>query len=96
MSVVIDTSVYIDRYSKDPIRKNLAKELFELVEKLVIYEPRIFIVELLCVLSRKTANFKSIISKIEDKVNVVDEKELFETARQLAPLVHGRAVDLYF
>jgi len=76
--------------------KNLAKELFELVEKLVIYEPRIFIIELLCVLSRKTANFKSIISKIEDKVNVVDEKELFETARQLAPLVHGRAVDLYF
>ena len=62
----------------------------------MIYEPRIFIIELFCVLSRKTANFKSIISKIEDKVNVVDEKELFETARQLAPLVHGRAVDLYF
>ncbi|MHA1581767.1 MAG: type II toxin-antitoxin system VapC family toxin [Candidatus Baldrarchaeia archaeon] len=96
MSLVIDTSVYIDRYSKDPTRKNLAKKLFNLAEKLIIYEPRIFIIELLCVLSRKTTNFKSIINKIEEKINIVNEEELFDTARQLAPLVHGRAIDLYF
>jgi len=96
LSLVIDTSVYIDRYSKDPTRKNLAKKLFNLAEKLIIYEPRIFIIELLCVLSRKTTNFKSIINKIEEKINIVNEEKLFDTARQLAPLVHRRTIDLYF
>jgi len=96
LSLVIDTSVYIDRYSKDPTRKNFAKKLFDLAEELIIYEPRIFIIKLLCVLSRKTTYFKSIINKIEEKINIVNEEELFDTAKQLAPLVHGRAIDLYF
>jgi len=72
-------------------------ELYSLIcGKILIYEPKLFIIELLCVLSRKRKDALEIVREIRSKIVEVKEEEIFDTAYDLAPVVRGRAADLYY
>lgn len=94
--IVVDASVFIDFYSEDENRKSIASSILSYAEKFVIYEPKLFIIELLCVLSRKRKDALEIVREIRSKIVEVKEEEIFDTAYDLAPVVRGRAADLYY
>ncbi|MDK2463648.1 MAG: type II toxin-antitoxin system VapC family toxin [Candidatus Korarchaeota archaeon] len=95
---VVDTSVFVDFYCADDASRRGAEDLFRLIEEreVSLFEPRLLLIELLCVLSRKSGRAVEIVREIEDRVNVVGEDEIFSLAYSLAPAIKGRAADLYF
>ncbi len=96
MVLVLDTSIYLDRFVNDVKRKEIAQKLLELTPQLTIYEPRVFLIELTCVLGRKSIDIKKFVKRIENEINIINEEEIYEIAKELAPKIHGRAIDLYF
>ncbi len=97
MTIVLDTSVYLDLYMTNPERKLASREVMRRVSELTVYEPRIFLVEFSALLSRKSKEKPSrIIQQLLMEVNIIEESDLFDMALQLAPMTQGRAVDLYF
>ncbi len=93
--VVIDTSVWLDLFLEDEERKERAEELMKAV-KTVIYEPKVFKIELAGTLSRRFRrdDVLSFIDEILTKVSLVDNPE--ELAFQIALDTGCRAIDSYF
>ncbi len=93
--VIIDTSVWLDLFLEDEERKERAEELIKAV-KTVIYEPKVFRIELAGTLSRRFRrdDVLSFIDEILTKVSLVDNPE--ELAFQIALDTGCRAVDSYF
>ena len=100
MGLTIDSSVYVDSIvPKSKERHARAKEIIKLVSEsgIDVFEPRIFIVELVGVLSRfKPKDEVKDVLNITKFVNVLSEGEIFETAVNVAFDTHCRAVDAYF
>ena len=67
--IVIDASVIVDYYAGVEYRRRTARRVVEEVEGLPIYEPRLFLVELLAVLSRYMAEAGELVEAIRQKVN---------------------------
>ena len=93
--VIIDTSVLLDLFLEDEERRERAEELMKAV-KTVIYEPKVFKIELAGTLSRRFRrdDVLSFIDEILTKVSLVDNPE--ELAFQIALDTGCRAIDSYF
>ena len=100
MGLTIDSSVYIDSIvPKSEERHIRAKEIIKLASEsgIDVFEPRIFIIELVGVLSRsKPKDEVKDVLNIAKFVNILSEDEIFETAINIAFDTHCRAVDAYF
>jgi len=100
MGLTIDSSIYIDSIvPKSEERHIRAKEIIKLASEtgIDVFEPRIFIVELVGVLSRfKPKDEVKDVLNITKFVNILSEDEIFETAVNIAFDTHCRAVDAYF
>lgn len=100
MGLTIDSSIYIDSIvPKSEERHIRAKEIIKLASEsgIDVFEPRIFIVELVGVLSRfKPKDDVKDVLNIVKFVNILSEDEIFETAINIAFDTHCRAVDAYF
>jgi len=57
--------VFLDRFIKNKHKKRVSKEIIGLASRFQIYEPRIFIIELLSVSARKTSEVEPFVSEIE-------------------------------
>jgi predicted nucleic acid-binding protein len=95
--IVADTSVWVDLFiPKNKIRSDLAEKVFEVIEKrgLEIYAPKLFVVEFISIMKRLVGNM--IPTNVFEKINLLDETVIFETAKDVALKVHPRAADAYF
>jgi len=95
--IVIDTSVWVDVFiPKNKLRSDLAEKVFEVIEKreIEIYAPKLFVVEFISIMKRLVGN--TIPTNIFEKINLMDEAVIFETAKDIALEVHPRAADAYF
>ena len=100
MAVTLDTSVLVDLFLPvEEGRKVKAKRVIEIVEgqEIVIYNPKIFIIEFVSVLRRFLS--KEMVEnalQVTRNINLFDESEIFEIAREVSLEVHPRAIDAYF
>ena len=100
MAVTLDTSVLVDLFLPvEEARKVKAKRVIEIVEgqEIVIYNPKIFIIEFVSVLRRFLS--KEMVEnalQVTRNINLFDESEIFEIAREVSLEVHPRAIDAYF
>ena len=95
--IVVDTSVWVDLFiAKNSKRSNLAEKVFEFIEKMEIeiYAPKLFVVEFISTMKRLVGDL--IPTGIFEKINLLDEAAIFETAKDIAMKVHPRAADAYF
>jgi len=95
--IVVDTSVWVDLFiAKNSKRSNLAEKAFEFIEKMEIeiYAPKLFVVEFISTMKRLVGDL--IPTGIFEKINLLDEAAIFETAKDIAMKVHPRAADAYF
>jgi len=95
--IVVDTSVWVDLFiAKNSKRSNLAEKAFEFIEKMEIeiYAPKLFVVEFISTMKRLVGDL--IPTGIFEKINLLDEAVIFETAKDIAMKVHPRAADAYF
>ena len=95
--IVVDTSVWVDLFiAKNSKRSNLAEKAFEFIEKMEIeiYAPKLFVVEFISTMKRLVGDM--IPTGIFEKINLLDEAVIFETAKDIAMKVHPRAADAYF
>jgi len=95
--IVIDTSVWVDLFiPKDKARSSLAEKAFEVIEGrgIEIYEPKLFVVEFISIMKRLVGD--KIPVDVFDKINLLDEAAIFETAKDIALKTHPRAADAYF
>jgi len=100
MAVTLDTSVLVDLFLPvEEARKVKAKRVIEIVEgrEIVLYNPKIFIIEFVSVLRRFLS--KEMVEnalQVTRNINLFDESEIFEIAREVSLEVHPRAIDAYF
>jgi hypothetical protein len=98
--VTLDTSVLADLFLPvEEERKLKAKGIIEVVEEreIEIYNPKIFIIELLSILRRfLSKEMVETALQISRSINLLDESEIFEIARELSLEIHPRATDAYF
>ena len=98
--VTLDTSVLADLFLPvEEGRKRKAKGIIEIVEEreIEIYNPKIFIIELLSILRRfLSKEMVETALQISRSINLFDESEIFEIARELSLEIHPRAIDAYF
>lgn len=98
--VTLDTSVLADLFLPvEEERKVKAKGIIEIVEEreMEIYNPKIFIIEFLSILRRFLS--KEMVKnalQLSRSINLFEESEIFEIARELSLEVHPRAIDAYF
>ncbi len=95
--IVVDTSVWIDLFIlKDADRSILAEKIFEIIEnkEIEIYEPRIFVIEFISVIKRIVG--KEAPPEVFERINLLDESLIFETAKEVASNTSCRAPDAYF
>ena len=98
--VTLDTSVLADLFLPvEEERKVKAKGVIETVEEreIEIYNPKIFIIEFLSILRRFLS--KEMVENalhLSRSINLFDESEIFEIAREASLEVHPRAIDAYF
>ncbi|NJF25030.1 type II toxin-antitoxin system VapC family toxin [Thermococcus sp. Bubb.Bath] len=96
--IVIDANVLIDALlERNPERRNLAIEFFNIIEGKPVYVPRIFIVEVLSIARRLgiELDHQTLLPLIEE-FNVKSEGELFNLAVYVAENIHPKAVDAYY
>ncbi len=94
--IVVDTSVWVDLFiPKNRARSDLAEKAFEVIEKkgIEIYAPKLFVVELISMMKRLAGKVPT---NVFEKINLLDEVVIFETAKDVALKVHPRAADAYF
>jgi predicted nucleic acid-binding protein len=100
MAVTLDTSVLADLFLPvEEGRKVKAKGAIEIVEgrEILIYNPKIFIIEFLSILRRFLS--KEMVEnalQVTRNINFFEESEIFEIAKELSLEVHPRAIDAYF
>jgi predicted nucleic acid-binding protein len=98
--VTLDTSVLVDLFLPvEEGRKVKARGIIEIVEEreIEIYNPKIFIIEFLSILRRfLSKEMVETALQISRTINLLDEREIFEIARELSLEVHPRAIDAYF
>jgi len=95
--IVVDTSVWVDLFiTKNSIRSYLAEKAFEIIEEMEIeiYAPKLFVIEFTSTMKRLAGDL--IPTGIFEKINLLDEAVIFETAKDIAIKVHPRAADAYF
>ena len=95
--IVVDTSVWVDLFiPKNKVRSDLAEKVFEVIEEkeMEIYAPKLFVIEFTSMMRRLIGNM--IPTSVFDKINLLDEAVIFETAKDVALKVHPRAADAYF
>ena len=98
--ITLDTSVLVDLFLPvEEARKVKAKRVIEIVEEreIEIYNPKIFIIEFLSVLRRFLS--KEMVEnalQVTRNINLFDESEIFEIAKEVSLEVHPRAIDAYF
>ena len=93
--IVVDTSVWVDLFiPKNKVRGDLAEKVFEVIEKrgIEIYAPKLFVVEFISMMKRLVGK----VPNVFEKINLLDEVVIFETAKDVALKVHPRAADAYF
>ena len=100
MAVTLDTSVLADLFLPvEEGRKVKAKGIIEIAEEreIEIYNPKIFIIEFMSILRRYLS--KEMVEnslQVTRNINLFDESEIFEIAREVSLEVHPRAIDAYF
>ena len=95
--IVVDTSVWVDLFvPKNEVRSDLAEKAFEVIEEkeMEIYAPKLFVIEFTSMMKRLVGNV--IPTSVFDKINLLDEAVIFETAKDVALKAHPRAADAYF
>jgi len=98
--VTLDTSVLVDLFLPvEEERKVKAKGIIEIAEEreIEIYNPKIFIIEFMSILRRYLS--KEMVEnslQVTRNINLFDESEIFEIAREVSLEVHPRAIDAYF
>ncbi len=96
--IVIDTSVFVDSlFEKNEERYKIANKFLAEIGGLIVYVPKIFLVELLSVAGRLGIRITKdeIIDLISD-FEIISEDSIFEFTLEIAEKVHPRAVDSYF
>jgi len=94
--IVVDTSVWVDLFiPKNKVRSDLAEKVFEVIEKkgIEIYAPKLFVVEFIGMMKMLAGKVPT---NVFEKINLLDESVIFETAKDVALKVHPRAADAYF
>ncbi|WP_290900431.1 type II toxin-antitoxin system VapC family toxin [Ferroglobus sp.] len=97
--IVLDTSVIVDSLlPKLGERYKKANELLKKVKDQRVYAPKILKVELATILGRKKSTnlVRKFVDDLTSEINLISEVDLFDTAYEIAFLVKGRAVDIYF
>jgi len=98
--VTLDTSVLVDLFLPvEEGRKVKARVIIEIVEEreIEIYNPKIFIIEFLSILRRfLSKEMVETALQVSRTINLLDEREIFEIARELSLDIHPRAIDAYF
>ncbi|MGB7532803.1 MAG: type II toxin-antitoxin system VapC family toxin [Halobacteriota archaeon] len=99
--IVLDASVIIDSLlPKMGNRYKKASELLEIISKsrIAVHAPMILKIELASVLSRKKdANIvRRFVDELISEIELISEERLIVFAYNLAFVVKGRAVDLYY
>ncbi len=97
--IVLDTSVIVDSLlPKLGERYKKANELLKKVKDQRVYAPKILKVELATILGRKKSTnlVRKFVDDLTSEINLISEGDLFDTAYEIAFLVKGRAVDIYF
>ena len=99
--IVLDTSIIIDSLMPHlGNRHNRALQLLNLLSEksILVYEPKILLIELACVLSRYrgVGEVRNIVNSLSSQFNLLTEDTLFEEAFKIALNTHCRAVDAYF
>ena len=97
--IVLDTSVIVDSLlPKLGERYKKANELLKKVKDQRVYAPKILKVELATILGRKKSTnlVRKFVNDLTSEINLISEGDLFDTAYEIAFLVKGRAVDIYF
>jgi len=95
--MVVNTLVWLDLFiPKNKVRSDLAEKAFEVIEKrgIEIYAPKLFVVKFISMMKRLVKNM--IPTNVFEKINLLDEAVIFETANDVALKVHPRAADAYF
>ncbi len=95
--IVIDTSVWVDLFvPKNRMRGELAERVFEIIEEreMEIYAPKLFVVEFISTIKRLVGN--AVPTDVFEKINLLDEACIFDTAKDVALRAHPRAADAYF
>ena len=96
--IVIDTSVFVDSlFEKNEERYKIANKFLAEIGGLIVYVPKIFLVELLSVAGRLGIKITKddIIDLISD-FEIISEDSIFEFTLEIAEKIHPRAVDSYF
>ena len=97
--IVLDTSVIVDSLlPKLGERYKKANELLKRVKDLRVYAPKILKVELAAILGRKKSAdlVRKFVDDLTSEIDLISEEVLFDIAYEIAFLVKGRAVDIYF
>ncbi len=97
--IVLDTSVIVDSLlPKLGERYKKANELLKKVKDQRVYAPKILKVELATILGRKKSTnlVRKFVNDLTSEINLISEGDLFDTAYEIAFLVKGRALDIYF
>ncbi|RLG49207.1 MAG: PIN domain-containing protein [Thermoproteota archaeon] len=95
--LVIDASVWFDLFNEhDKDRRRLAEQLFSEAEKLHIYEPALFKVELAGLLARRHGQevVRKLVKEVTERVTVLNG--LHEEAFEAALKTGCRAADAYY
>ncbi|MEM2135491.1 MAG: type II toxin-antitoxin system VapC family toxin [Candidatus Jordarchaeaceae archaeon] len=96
--LVVDSSVFVDfLFEKNEAKNRMAKELLESIEDLLIFVPRIFLLELVSVEGRLNISLsKKDVEELTADFEVLSEDFLFDEAFKVVQETHSRAVDSYF
>jgi len=95
--IVVDTSIWLDLFREGDLERiRLAEKFFEEIERLTIYEPQVFRIELAGVLARyyPRDEVERFVNNILNKISLC--KDLEEKAYKVALSTGSRAIDAYF
>ena len=99
--IVVDTSIFIDLFFEyDRKRTKLADALFKTIEEkeVPIFEPKVFKIELIGQLVRRTKKDRAsiIAEEVFNDVNFVEDSEIYELAFLIAFETGCRAIDSFY
>ena len=96
--IVVDTSLFVDSlFEKNEERYRKASKILKSIEGLTVFEPKVFLVEMMAVSKRLGINIStSDLEELTADFTFISEDVLLGEALNVASRVHPRAIDSYF
>ncbi|WP_054839720.1 PIN domain-containing protein [Thermococcus sp. JCM 11816] len=96
--IVVDTSLFVDYlFEGNEERYQKASKILESIEGLTVFEPKVFLVEMMAVSKRLGINIStSDLEELTADFTFISEDAILREALDVAASVHPRAIDSYF